>query len=126
MLTSDGLKEYVGLIWIGDEPGKRISVMARGPDEAQALVKDEYSEGHITPIWNEADANHPRDGVTPTPGENSRPRLPEEVHTGSVTTTTLYRPVGQPELDLIAASDWRRFPPRLHSPELIALNEDVA
>ncbi len=28
-------------------------------------------------------------------------------------TTTLYRPVGQPELDLIAASDWRRFPPRL-------------
>jgi hypothetical protein len=30
-----------------------------------------------------------------------------------VGTTTLYRPVGQPELDLIAASDWRRFPPRL-------------
>lgn len=28
-------------------------------------------------------------------------------------TTTLYRPVGQPELDLIAASGWRRFPPRL-------------
>ncbi len=28
-------------------------------------------------------------------------------------TSTLYRPVGQPELDLIAASDWRRFPPRL-------------
>ncbi len=27
--------------------------------------------------------------------------------------TTLYRPVGQPELDLIAASDWRRSPPRL-------------
>jgi hypothetical protein len=27
--------------------------------------------------------------------------------------TTLYRPVGQQELDLIAASDWRRFPPRL-------------
>jgi len=28
-------------------------------------------------------------------------------------TTTLYRPVGQPELDLIAASGYRRFPPRL-------------
>lgn len=35
------------------------------------------------------------------------------VHTGYVATTTLYRPVGQPELDLIAASEWRRFPPRL-------------
>jgi hypothetical protein len=28
-------------------------------------------------------------------------------------TTTLYRPVGQAELDLIAASGFRAFPPRL-------------
>lgn len=28
-------------------------------------------------------------------------------------TLTLYRPVGQPELDLIAASDYTAFPPRL-------------
>ena len=28
-------------------------------------------------------------------------------------TTILYRPVGQAELDLIAASGWRAFPPRL-------------
>ena len=28
-------------------------------------------------------------------------------------TVTLYRPVGQHELDLIAASGYRRFPPRL-------------
>ena len=28
-------------------------------------------------------------------------------------TTTLYRPVGQAELDLIAATGHRRFPPRL-------------
>jgi len=28
-------------------------------------------------------------------------------------TTTLYRPVGQPELDLVEASGWRRFPARL-------------
>lgn len=27
--------------------------------------------------------------------------------------TTLYRPVGQAELDLIAASGWSEFPPRL-------------
>jgi len=29
------------------------------------------------------------------------------------TTVTLYRPVGQRELDLIRESGWRRFPPRL-------------
>jgi hypothetical protein len=28
-------------------------------------------------------------------------------------TTLLYRPVNQKELDLIAASNWRSFPPRL-------------
>lgn len=31
-----------------------------------------------------------------------------------MSTTTLFRPVGQKELDLIAASQWRRFPPRLY------------
>jgi hypothetical protein len=31
----------------------------------------------------------------------------------AVAVTTLYRPVGKPELDLIEASGWRRFPPRL-------------
>lgn len=31
----------------------------------------------------------------------------------STPTTTLWRPVGQAELDLIAQADYRRFPPRL-------------
>lgn len=31
----------------------------------------------------------------------------------AIPTTTLYRPVGQAELDLIAATGHRRFPPRL-------------
>ncbi len=39
--------------------------------------------------------------------------LQPQGHTGDVVTTTLCRPVGQPKLDLMAASKWRRFPPRL-------------
>ena len=31
----------------------------------------------------------------------------------SESATTLFRPVGQKELDLVAHSGWRRFPPRL-------------
>lgn len=30
-----------------------------------------------------------------------------------MSTKTLYRPVGQAELELIQATDWKRFPPRL-------------
>lgn len=49
-------------------------------------------------------------------------------HTRGVDATTLYRPVGQLELDLIAASDWRRFPPRLDWQPIFypVLNESYA
>ena len=32
---------------------------------------------------------------------------------GEIETTTLYRPIGQKELDLIAESGFTKFPPRL-------------
>lgn len=43
-------------------------------------------------------------------------------------TTTLWRPVGQAELELIAATDWRRFPPRLEGQPIFypVLNEEYA
>ncbi len=43
-------------------------------------------------------------------------------------TTTLWRPVGQAELDLVAASGWRRFPPRLEGQPIFypVLNEAYA
>jgi hypothetical protein len=43
-------------------------------------------------------------------------------------TVTLYRPVGQKELDLIAASSFRAFPPRLPHQSIFypALNEEYA
>jgi hypothetical protein len=43
-------------------------------------------------------------------------------------TTTLYRPVGQKELDLIRESDWRCFPPRLSWQPIFypVLNEEYA
>lgn len=42
--------------------------------------------------------------------------------------TTLYRPVGQAELDKIRATGWRRFPPRLHFQPIFypVLNEAYA
>jgi hypothetical protein len=43
-------------------------------------------------------------------------------------TTRLYRPVNQQELDLIAASRWRAFPPRLPEQPIFypVLNEEYA
>lgn len=46
----------------------------------------------------------------------------------SADTVTLYRPIGQKELDLITASNFRAFPPRLaHQPIFYpVLNEEYA
>ena len=43
-------------------------------------------------------------------------------------TVELWRPVGHVELDLIAGSDWRRFPPRLAGQPIVypVLNEEYA
>jgi hypothetical protein len=43
-------------------------------------------------------------------------------------TTTLYRPVGQKELDLIEKSGWEKFPPRLPEQPIFypVMNEDYA
>lgn len=54
------MKEYVGLIWINDEPGKRISVWARSAEEAVRMVEEEYGAGHPFSIRNVDDAEKPR------------------------------------------------------------------
>jgi hypothetical protein len=54
------MKTYVGYIWIDDEPGLRLSVSARSPDEAMAAVEAEYGDGHVVSLWNEDDASRPR------------------------------------------------------------------
>lgn len=38
---------------------------------------------------------------------------------GEPAAVELWRPVGQAELDLVAASDWRRFPPRLSGEPIV-------
>jgi hypothetical protein len=45
-----------------------------------------------------------------------------------VRTLTLWRPVGQAELDLIAGSGWKMFPPRLKGQPIFypVLNEEYA
>lgn len=45
-----------------------------------------------------------------------------------MSTTTLWRPTGPTELDLVRASGWRRWPPRLPDQPIFypVLNEDYA
>ncbi len=56
----DELKEYVGIIWIGDDPGIRFTLWARSADEARGKVEERYGEGHVSTVYNEADAHRPR------------------------------------------------------------------
>jgi hypothetical protein len=55
------MKEYVGFIWIGDEPGIRLSILAENGEDARAQVERQYGEGHVVSLWNEDDARKPRE-----------------------------------------------------------------
>lgn len=50
---------YVGFIWIGDDPGIRLSVWAPSGDEARSKVVEQFGERHVISLWNEADAARP-------------------------------------------------------------------
>ena len=54
------LREYVGLIWIGEEPGRRIRIMAASGEEAEELLVQDFGAGHVYTLWNEEDAGKPR------------------------------------------------------------------
>jgi len=54
------VKLYEGVIWIGDKPGKRISVWAENPTAAREQVEAEYGKGHVIYLTNEQDAERPR------------------------------------------------------------------
>jgi hypothetical protein len=58
--ASPPLREYVGFIWIGEQPGIRLRLLATSGEEAKARVVEEYGDGHVTSIWNEEDAARPR------------------------------------------------------------------
>ena len=53
-------REYVGYIWIGDDPGIRPSISATNVTEAHKKLVERYGEGHVSSVWNEADASRPR------------------------------------------------------------------
>jgi hypothetical protein len=54
------MRQFVGFIWIGEDPGVRLAVEARDVDEARAIVVGEYGEGHRISLWNEDDARTAR------------------------------------------------------------------
>ena len=61
-LRSEGgrMQLYVGVIWIGDMPGRRVSVWAENPHMAKEQVEAEHGKGHVLTLANEEDAERPR------------------------------------------------------------------
>jgi hypothetical protein len=53
-------KLYVGVIWIGDKPGKHVSVWAENPIAAREQVEAEYGKGQVISLYTEEDAERPR------------------------------------------------------------------
>ncbi|WP_431913607.1 hypothetical protein [Micromonospora carbonacea] len=54
------MREYMGFVWIADQPGIRLRLLASSPEDARARVVEEYGEGHVISLWNGEDASKPR------------------------------------------------------------------
>ncbi len=54
------MKTYVGIIWIGDSPGQRVTIEARTSEEAGRKLVEQFGEGHPYTLRNEEDADRPR------------------------------------------------------------------
>lgn len=53
-------RRFVGMIWIGDDPGIRLELFAASLEDARAKVEAEYGDGHSISLWNEEEAAEPR------------------------------------------------------------------
>ena len=54
------MKEYRAIVWIEDQPGKRVTLQAEDADDAVAQLRAEYGDDAVITAWNEEDAQRPR------------------------------------------------------------------
>ena len=56
------MKTYRAIIWEDDpeKPGRRMSILAEGLDEARRRLEEEYGKGHVFDLHSEEDAKLPR------------------------------------------------------------------
>jgi hypothetical protein len=61
-LVGDEKRLYKAMIWLkdSDQPGKRVSVLAKSIGEARQLLEEQHGEGTVFDLHNEEDANKPR------------------------------------------------------------------
>lgn len=59
---TEELREYKAMVWVkgSNEPGKRVTVSAADLDEAHRLLVEQYGDGNVFDLHNEADADRPR------------------------------------------------------------------
>jgi len=54
------MKEFKGFVWVGDQPGIRLEILAPSFEEAKALVRETYGEGCFISLTDVEAADRPR------------------------------------------------------------------
>lgn len=57
---SNDMREYKAIIWIADNPGKRVTMFANDLGEARNILEQLYGKGTVFDLHNEEDAEKPR------------------------------------------------------------------
>jgi hypothetical protein len=54
------MKEYTAIVWIGDQPGTRVTLQAEDAADAERQLREEFGEDAVWTVHNEGDAQRPR------------------------------------------------------------------
>jgi hypothetical protein len=54
------LQRYIAMIWVDEQPGRRVATLAASLAEARAKLEAEYGIGTVFDLHNEKDAAQPR------------------------------------------------------------------
>jgi hypothetical protein len=53
-------RPYRAIVWIDDQPGQRVEVLARTAQEAEQLLRQQFGDQAKLSVWNEEDSKEAR------------------------------------------------------------------
>jgi hypothetical protein len=57
---TDEPRVYKAIIWVGELPGRRVTILANSLEEAKEKLEAEHGAGHVYSLYNEEDMERPR------------------------------------------------------------------
>ena len=59
-MPPEGTRVYEAIVWVGDQPGQRLTLEASDGEEAEKFLRDRFGQDIVFTLYNEEDASRIR------------------------------------------------------------------